>query len=125
VYYSGYTQSQLEPLVAMIIGCCENFRRHHPVVFQKYADCKYQHASSYVKEIIDGGFTILKIQLPTIHPTRPEKKHLEIFTSDEKDQDHKSIVQCQSLEHIISVFPALVISSLCASYNASRDQISR
>lgn len=121
VYYSGYTQSQLETLVTMIIGCCENSRGHHPVVFQKYANRKYQHASSYVKEIIDGGFTLLKIQLPILHQTRPEKKHLEIFPSDEKDQNHKSIVQCQSLEHIISVFPALVMSSLCPSYNASKD----
>jgi hypothetical protein len=104
----------------MIIGCCENFRRHHPVVFQKYAKRRYQHASSYVREIIDGGFTKLKIQLPIIHQIRPEKKRLDIFTSDKKDQDHKSIVQCQPLEHIISVFPALVISSLCSSYRRKR-----
>ena len=121
VYYSGYTKSQLEPLVTMIIGCCENSRGHHPVVFQKYANRKYQHASSYVKEVIDGGFNLLKIQLPTLHQTRPEKKRLEIFTSDEKDQNHKGIVRYQSLEHIISVFPALVMSSLCPGYNASKD----
>jgi hypothetical protein len=121
VCYSGDTQSQLEPLVTMIIGCCENSKGHHPVVCQKYTNRKYQHASSYVKEIIDGGFTLLKIQLPILHQTRPEKKRLEIFTSGEKDQNNKGIVQYQSLEHIISIFPALVMSSLCPSYNASKD----
>jgi hypothetical protein len=121
VHYSGYTQSQLEPLVTMIIGYCENSRGYHSVVFQKYANRKYKHASSYVKEIIDGGFTLLTIQLPILHQTLPEKKRLEIFTSDEKNQNYKSIVQSQSLEHIISIFPALVMSSLCPSYNASKE----
>lgn len=121
VYCSGYTQSQLEPLATMIIECCENSKGHHPVIFRKYASRHYKQASIYVQEIIDGGFTLPIIQPPIRHQTPPEKKRLEVFAADEKDQNHKSIVQGQSLEHIISIFPALVMSSLRRCYNASKD----
>jgi len=114
-------QSQLEPLVTMIIRCCENSEGHHSVVFRKYSSRHYKHASIYVQEIVDGGFALPAIQLPIRYQTRPEKKCLEIFTSDEKDQNYKSVVQGKSLEHIISIFPALVKSSLCPGYNASKD----
>jgi G2/mitotic-specific cyclin 3/4 len=101
-HFSGYTQSQLEPLAIIIIECCENFEKHRPVLSLKYADYKYKHASRYVSEIIKGGFTLLTTQLPIRYQTQPEKKSSETFTSNQNKQD-------QSLERIISIFPALVI----------------
>ncbi|KAI5816305.1 cyclin-like protein [Pyronema omphalodes] len=47
-FYSGYTASQLEPLVHTLVECCENPKVHHHAVFQKFADKRYKRASLYV-----------------------------------------------------------------------------
>jgi G2/mitotic-specific cyclin 3/4 len=47
-FYSGYTASQLEPLVQTLVECCENPKSHHNAVYKKYADRRFKRASLYV-----------------------------------------------------------------------------
>ncbi|PQE30558.1 cyclin domain-containing protein [Rutstroemia sp. NJR-2017a WRK4] len=58
VYYSGYTWLQLKPLVALIMECCENARKHHAAVFDKYSDRRYKRASTYVEDQMTKGFSL-------------------------------------------------------------------
>ncbi|KAI9640195.1 B-type cyclin [Ciborinia camelliae] len=66
VYYSGYTWNQLKPLVSLVIECCENARKHHAAVFEKYSDRRYKRASTYVEDQMIKGF-----QIPGIVRHRP------------------------------------------------------
>lgn len=61
VHYSGYTYNQLRQLVSVIFECCENPRKHHAAVYDKYADKRYKRASLFVESEISKGF-----QLPSI-----------------------------------------------------------
>ncbi|RAL59250.1 hypothetical protein DID88_006965 [Monilinia fructigena] len=75
VYYSGYTWNQLKPLVSLVIECCENARKHHAAVFEKYSDRRYKRASTYVEDQMIKGFQIPGIirhrsSAPTV-PTVP------------------------------------------------------
>ncbi|KAI0877015.1 hypothetical protein GGS24DRAFT_449140 [Hypoxylon argillaceum] len=58
VHYSGYTYHQLKPLVNILLDCCRHARKHHSAVFEKYADKRYRHASTYVEEEIMRGYTL-------------------------------------------------------------------
>jgi Cyclin, C-terminal domain len=58
VHYSGYTMTQLKPLVVMISECCHDPRKHHSAVYEKYAAAKYKRASTYVEEQLGKGFTL-------------------------------------------------------------------
>jgi len=58
VHYSGYTWSQLRPLVTMMLGCCEQPRLHHGAVFEKYAERRFKEASTIVQAALDAGFTM-------------------------------------------------------------------
>ncbi|KAK1754715.1 hypothetical protein QBC47DRAFT_224790 [Echria macrotheca] len=61
-HYSGYTMNQLKPLVTMILDCCQDARKHHAAVFEKYASPKYKKASTYVEGEMLKGF---KLVLPS------------------------------------------------------------
>ncbi|RKF63304.1 G2/mitotic-specific cyclin S13-6 [Erysiphe neolycopersici] len=65
VHYSGYTWTQLRPLVAMIKECCEFPQKHHNAVFEKYSDRKFKRAAQFVLSEI-GNFT-----LPSSQPSQP------------------------------------------------------
>ncbi|KAI1262460.1 hypothetical protein F5Y18DRAFT_151336 [Xylariaceae sp. FL1019] len=58
VHYSGYTYSQLKPLVSMVLDCCRHARNHHCAVYEKYSDKRYRRASTYVEEEIKKGFIL-------------------------------------------------------------------
>jgi len=66
VYYSGYTWTQLRPLIAMMLECCENPQKHHGAVFDKYSDRRYKRASLFVQSEIGKGFA-----LPSMYLSRP------------------------------------------------------
>jgi G2/mitotic-specific cyclin 3/4 len=66
VYYSGYTWTQLRPLVSMILECCESPEKHHSAVFEKYSDRRYKRASTFVQGEVTRGFS-----LPQSQVTRP------------------------------------------------------
>ncbi|KAM0518613.1 hypothetical protein ACHAPE_004377 [Trichoderma viride] len=58
VHYSGYTWSQLKPLVTMMIECCENPLKHHGAVYEKYREKRFKEASIQVQHALDAGFTL-------------------------------------------------------------------
>ncbi len=62
VHYSGYTMSQLKPLITMMFDCCQDARKHHGAVYEKYASPKYKKASTFVENEINKGF-----QLPSLN----------------------------------------------------------
>ncbi|RMZ85540.1 hypothetical protein DV737_g553, partial [Chaetothyriales sp. CBS 132003] len=67
VHYSGYTFAQLRPLVRLLLECCENARKHHAAVFNKYGDKRYKRASAFVQAELQRGF-----RLPThLHQAKP------------------------------------------------------
>ncbi|KAK4223869.1 cyclin-like protein [Podospora fimiseda] len=58
VHYSGYTLSQLKPVINMMYECCGDPRKHHGAVFEKYAAPRYKNASTFVQSKILGGTTL-------------------------------------------------------------------
>lgn len=72
VHYSQYLYSQLRPLVQTILECCEDPRKHHAAVFDKYSDKRYKRASIYVETEIQKGF-----QLPPA--SRESNGHSQTF----------------------------------------------
>ncbi|PGH01788.1 hypothetical protein AJ80_08954 [Polytolypa hystricis UAMH7299] len=58
IYYSNYTYSQLYPLVALILECCESPLKHHAAVFEKYSDKRFKRASYFVKTEMAKGFKL-------------------------------------------------------------------
>ncbi|OAA66127.1 Cyclin B, G2/mitotic-specific [Cordyceps fumosorosea ARSEF 2679] len=58
VYFSGYTWSQLKPLVTMLIECCEHPRLHHAAVYEKYREKRFKEAATIVQHALDSGFTL-------------------------------------------------------------------
>jgi len=59
-HFSGYTYVQISTLLQVILECCENPRKHHSAVFDKYADKRYKRASTYVETQMLRGFTLPK-----------------------------------------------------------------
>jgi G2/mitotic-specific cyclin 3/4 len=57
-HYSGYTYNQLKPLLEMILECCQQPRKHHAAVYDKYSDKRYKKASEFVQTELDKGFAI-------------------------------------------------------------------
>ncbi|CAG8977815.1 hypothetical protein HYALB_00008981 [Hymenoscyphus albidus] len=64
VYYSGYTWTQLRPLVCMLVECCQHPQTHHAAVFDKYSDRRYKRASLYVRTELQSGFVLPPMHLP-------------------------------------------------------------
>ncbi|KAK4177930.1 putative G2/mitotic-specific cyclin-3 [Triangularia setosa] len=58
VHYSGYTLSQLKPLINMMFECCREPRKHHSAVYDKYSSPKYKNASTYVESKMLRGVTL-------------------------------------------------------------------
>lgn len=61
VYYSDYTYSQLHRLLTAMVECCEEPKKHHGIVFEKYQDKRFKRASIFVQGEIQNGF-----QLPAV-----------------------------------------------------------
>ncbi|KAE8447262.1 hypothetical protein EG329_010956 [Mollisiaceae sp. DMI_Dod_QoI] len=85
VYYSGYTWTQLRPLVAMMLECCENPQKHHQAVFDKYSDRRYKRASLFVESEMAKGF-ILPMPTYNLRPSLPSAEdvaaHMPFETRD-------------------------------------------
>ena len=61
VYYSNYTYAQLYNLVLLLVECCEDPRKHHYAIFDKYTDKRYKRASHFVENEMKNGFQVLDI----------------------------------------------------------------
>lgn len=64
IHYSGYTWSQLKPLVSMLIECCEHPKLHHIAVFEKYCSKKFKEAALIVQDALDAGFVLPQQSTP-------------------------------------------------------------
>lgn len=60
VHYSTYTYSQLRQLLNAMLECCEEPRKHHMAVFDKYTDKRFKRASTYVETEMGKGFQLPK-----------------------------------------------------------------
>ncbi|KAL9597323.1 MAG: hypothetical protein Q9179_004309 [Wetmoreana sp. 5 TL-2023] len=60
-YYSNYTYTQLYNLVLLIVECCEDPRKHHAAIFDKYTDKRYKRASLFAETEMLRGFRVLDI----------------------------------------------------------------
>ncbi|KAI2466700.1 cyclin-like protein [Annulohypoxylon bovei var. microspora] len=58
VHYAGYTFSQLKPLMATIMECCYNGRRHHHAIYEKYCTRQFKCASVFVANMVAKGYTL-------------------------------------------------------------------
>lgn len=47
-YFSGYSEEQLEPAVAILIECCRSAEAHHKAIFRKYRDARFKWVSLHV-----------------------------------------------------------------------------
>ena len=50
----------------MIFECCDNAKKHHNAVFEKYQDRRYKRASAYTQETIARGFSIPSASRPSL-----------------------------------------------------------
>ncbi|KAK9854513.1 Cyclin [Penicillium brevicompactum] len=60
-FYSGYLYAQLVPVVKTMIDCCENPRRHHAAIFEKYSDRRFKRASIFVENELASDFALPKV----------------------------------------------------------------
>ncbi|KAI0166955.1 cyclin-like protein [Hypoxylon sp. FL1284] len=58
VHYSGYTYTQLKPLIGTLLDCCRMARKHHSAVFDKYATKQFKRAAVYVEDQITQGYNL-------------------------------------------------------------------
>jgi G2/mitotic-specific cyclin 3/4 len=84
VYYSGYTWSQLRPLVSMILDCCHSPQKHHGAVYEKYTDRRYKRASIFVQTEMSNGFELppLKASRQSLPSPEDAPAHLPYDTRD-------------------------------------------
>ncbi|KUJ10048.1 uncharacterized protein LY89DRAFT_723858 [Mollisia scopiformis] len=101
VYYSGYTWTQLRPLVAMMLECCESPQKHHQAVFDKYSDRRYKRASLFVEVEMSKGFTL---PAPVCN-MRPSLPSLEDVAANMPFETRDSFQDMESLVDIDTVFP--------------------
>lgn len=93
-HYSGYTWTQLRPLVAMMLECCENPQKHHDAVYDKYSDRRYKRASLFVEAELRKGFT-----LPPMFTSRlslPSLDDVAIHMPYETQDSFKRMVQVKN-----------------------------
>ncbi|KGO36287.1 Cyclin, N-terminal [Penicillium expansum] len=57
-FYSGYLYSQLIPVLSTLMECCENPRRHHAAIFEKYSDRRFKRASMFVEAELATDFVL-------------------------------------------------------------------
>ncbi|KAI1390742.1 cyclin-like protein [Hypoxylon trugodes] len=58
VHYSGYTFTQLKPLVVAMFECCEIGREHHRAIFEKYSSKAFKGVALFVEEQVAMGFKL-------------------------------------------------------------------
>ncbi|KAF2397841.1 hypothetical protein EJ06DRAFT_539286 [Trichodelitschia bisporula] len=58
VHYSQYTYSQLRTLLSITIECCDNPRKHHSAVYDKYTASRFKRASIFVEAELARGFIL-------------------------------------------------------------------
>ncbi|KAJ6099181.1 hypothetical protein N7467_000716 [Penicillium canescens] len=60
-FYSGYLYAQLIPVLLTMLDCCENPRRHHAAIFEKYSDRRFKRASVFVEAELAHDFALPEV----------------------------------------------------------------
>lgn len=68
IYYSNYTYSQIFSLVLLMVECCEDARKHHAAIYDKYLDKRYKRASQFAETEMKRGFQVLDVNTNTLAP---------------------------------------------------------
>lgn len=68
MHYSGYTFTQLKPLVTMLYECCLYPSKHHGAVYDKYATPKYKLSSTFIEGKIASGITLARLYAGAVAP---------------------------------------------------------
>lgn len=74
VYYANYTYSQLFNLILLIVECCEDARKHHCAIYDKYIDKRYKRASQFAESEMKRGFQISDV---ASHAAAPYPSHYD------------------------------------------------
>ena len=67
-------------MLVLILECCDNPRKHHAAVFEKYSDKRYKHAAAFVETEIQRGFRLPRLQTPKKIMAAPVLTHCENFS---------------------------------------------
>lgn len=54
-HYSQYTYWQLYDIVAKLVQCCQDPRKHHQAVFEKYQEKKYKRCALTAETMLTSG----------------------------------------------------------------------
>ena len=78
VYYANYTYTQLFSLILLMVECCEDARKHHCAIFDKYTDKRYKRASQFAEAEMKRGFQIEDVAShpTTSYPNLYDNRHL-------------------------------------------------
>ena len=78
VYYANYTYTQLFNLILLMVECCEDARKHHCAIFDKYTDKRYKRASQFAESEMKRGFQIEDVASHSAAPyaTRYDNRHI-------------------------------------------------
>lgn len=78
VYYANYTYTQLFNLILLMVECCEDARKHHCAIFDKYTDKRYKRASQFAESEMKRGFQIEDVASHSAAPyaTRHDNRHI-------------------------------------------------
>lgn len=66
----------------MIFECCDNPKKHHDAVFEKYQDRRYKRASIFVQETVARGFSLPSISRPSLPSVETFADHPTYETSE-------------------------------------------
>ncbi|KAG9242819.1 cyclin-like protein [Calycina marina] len=91
VHYSGYTWTQIRPLVALMVECCENPSKHHAAVFDKFSDRRYKRGSLFAQNELTRGFV-----LPPLNATRRSIQSIEEFNGGYMQENRERMIQLKS-----------------------------
>ncbi|KAL8916266.1 MAG: hypothetical protein Q9208_008621 [Pyrenodesmia sp. 3 TL-2023] len=78
-YYSNYTYTQLYSLILLIVECCEDPRKHHAAIFDKYTDKRYKRASLFSETEMRRGFQIMDINSNSFSGFSPSSEELQQY----------------------------------------------
>lgn len=59
IYYSGYTEEQLIPLMNIFKECCNDYKVHHMILFSKYSDKKFFYCAKYVQAYLSSNSALI------------------------------------------------------------------
>lgn len=54
VFYSGYTETQLQPLAEVLLHNCRSAETNHKAIFDKYLERRYRRSSTFVQDYFDN-----------------------------------------------------------------------